>query len=81
MHPHGEQITLCHMRQDDVLGVRHPAFIETVIFGQTCHYVHLRRTRIAGDAAVGFEADIDDRITRLLVRLDVLIEPGMEGGF
>src|SRR3546814_2665113 len=66
------------MRQHDILRMRHAQFVEAVTLGKIRHEIDLLGARIAGNAADRLQADIDDRIARLLVGLDVLVEPGGE---
>jgi hypothetical protein len=51
-----------------------------VAFGEVGHHVDLIGRRVAGDLADRLQADVDDRMARTLVRLDVLVDPDCEIG-
>ncbi len=68
------------MRQHDVLRVHDAQFVETVSCGQIGHQVHLRRRRIAGNAADGLQADDRRDVTVMLVPVRVAIDPQGEFG-
>ena len=50
-------------------------FVKAVFFGQVSHDINLGRCGVARNAANRFQADVDDGIASLLVRLYILIEP------
>ena len=59
--PHGEQVALLHVRENQVLLVRHADFAERVLVGEIGDVFHLRVGCIAGgDARVGFSDSVTD---------------------
>src|SRR5690606_22358181 len=72
--PHGVEIGLADVRQDQVLSMRHAQLVEAVAFGQVGHDVHLIGGNVAADALDRLQADVDDRIARRLVRGDLLVD-------
>jgi hypothetical protein len=68
------------MRQHDVLRMGDAQFVKAVFLGKVGHQVDLRRGGIARNAANRLQADIDDGIAGLLVRLHILVEPDREIG-
>ena len=78
--PDRVEVGLADVRQHDVLRMRDAQFVEAVLLGEVGHQVDLVGAGIAGNAADRLQADVDDGIARLLVRLDVLVEPDREIG-
>ena len=78
--PDRVEVGLANMREDKVLRMGRPQFVEAVSFRKIGDHFHLFGRDVAADAAHGLQADVGDCIARRLVSDDLAVDPQREIG-